>query len=283
MRISLGALAVTCLAMAGCSGSPAPESHVPQPVAQTAPAVKQSTPPGKAPAVAPAGQWEQKAKAQWYPFELTDLVAAHKGDWEAVHKAKSAMEAEHAKKAAAAPVSSRSPKMSPDQHRAHRVLAWEFERVAKKQRAQANDLASKVLIDLANMKDPQIFGHKSAQFPDFAQELKNNLQDYKLAAAAFRDTGERFPKVRFTAPAPRRGMVGWVSFSFGPKVPVPAAKAKGNWGPAQAEIEMWWFGPVMPTPNGPVRSRPTAGAPKGTWQFGRIVFPYSLNRDILRR
>ena len=83
-----------------------------------------------------------------------------------------------------------------------------------------------------------------------------------------RRPGHRRPRPGvITGPAPDLGLPARANLSFGDKVAVPAAKAKGNWGPDCLQIELFWVGPVMPRPNGPLQARPGAGAPAGHWEF----------------
>ena len=230
------------------------------------------------------GDWEVKARARWFHFELPD-AGGGKIDWRAFHAKKLKDEkAFAAKEKGLRPRGRMGPALNAEQARARRVLRWEFDRVAKPRVQEAAQLASRVLLDLRAIASP--FPHRSKMWgPEnqhyFQEELQTKKRAYEDIAKTY---NEKKPLARpeFLPPSPNTGIPGRVRFSFGDPVPPPKGKGGGKWGPPRAQIELMWEGQVMPEPNRPPNAKPTPPHTEhpGEWVFYRIVFPYSRNYSV---
>lgn len=265
----------------GCGKTAGPD--VPATAPLPAPTADAATVPSVDPEVAQA---EARARAAWFPFELTPVQTTFGGDWAAFYRAKRAEEDALARdwQTHAAEYAHRSYQLgSADEVRGARVLQQEFELVARTRTDELRERAAAVLAEIAAgtfdglARDCVYYGGPDREKLCLARLVENKAA--LVRAAGHFDPAVGFDSIDFEAPEPATGMVGQATLSFGPEVPAPTGS--GNRYPSRHQVELWWSGQVMPDANGPVHHAPvTPGAAEGRWRFYEVVLPYSRKPSL---
>jgi len=175
---------------------------------------------------------------------------------------------------------------SPEQARAQKALQAEFDEVARPQVAEIRAHARRIL-SLLRKGDIEPLVDECVMYGGNAKDRRELTRKYllehrdelqRMALLAELDTPDFAEALRFSSPAPERGMVGQVAIPFGPTPPRPKDRRLA---PDHHQLELWWSGQVMPEANGAVRVPPAGTKRSGRWRFYKLVAPYSQRRGQL--
>ncbi|RLB48992.1 MAG: hypothetical protein DRJ42_22000 [Deltaproteobacteria bacterium] len=272
---------MTVLVLTACGSSEA-EPQALSPPAQVEPTMEEQQEAQRAA--------EERARAAFFEFELTDVDDIHGGDWVAFYEHKVAADR------ALAPGWHWNPQTplgqrTPEEARARHALQLEHQRVVIPEINAAREVAKGVAAALlagdvtSVAQDCVMYGSTPEGVAASEARLREQLPAIQRALRSMDQAAEDYGgSVGVSAAMPDHGMQASATVGFGPDAEAPEDDNPNDpLYPATHQMILYWSGPVMPDSSGPRYSAPQPGLPtRGRWRFSRFVFPYAQRRGALQ-